>query len=482
MKNLFIVRKTGFILFCASLIAICLYIIADRYVDATFAANNEVREIFEKGVAALLFISFAIGIYVMLRTVRRVDLKAQEHDQKYKMYINNSPDPILVCDKTGRIIETNPAMQKISGYADAELSMMTLQQMWADESVKQGYAALAKMLTTDSLDVTLKYIRKNKADYFLSCHAVRVGEDRFLVMCRDMTSYVIMDSHINQIHSELKSKVEEELKKRHRQEQAIETQKKMADMSKLLSAIAHQWRQPLNILSLYNIDLEDTFRRGKLDAAYVEKHHEDVAATIQKMSGIIDDFRLFFAPEKTNSVFCVTSEIIDVLSILQAQLNYLGIDIELGCVCNNRQITCKNVTTCPDCTYNSAFVRGEQGSFRHVMLNIIYNSIDAIQEKSAGMVGHKGLITISVSCNGDTVGITVSDNGCGVADDILDKVFEPYFTTKDEGKGTGIGLFMSRMVIKEQMHGDIELKNTGRGASAVITLPASEQIIAPAPL
>jgi signal transduction histidine kinase len=140
------------------------------------------------------------------------------------------------------------------------------------------------------------------------------------------------------------------------------------------------------------------------------------------------------------------------------------------------------VTTCPDCTYKSAFVRGEQGSFRHVMLNIIYNSIDAIQEKTASRSGFKGLITISIACNGDNVHISVNDNGCGIADDILDKVFEPYFTTKDEGKGTGIGLFMSKMVVKEQMHGDIELKNTAQGACAVLTLPSAGELSVQSPL
>lgn len=471
MNRLFLIKRSGTVIAGVAVVATLIYVLADSYIDARYAAEPENRELFEKLTVALLFTVFISGMFAMVRVMRRLDTQAKERDEKYRTYINNSPDPIIVCDRTGRITESNFAMERLSGYSGAELASMTVQQMWADESVKQGYAALAKMLTTDSLDVTLKYLKKDGADYYLSCHAVRVGE-RFLVMCRDMTSYVIMDSHIRQIHDELKEKVEEELKKRHRQEQLIENQKKMADMSKLLSAIAHQWRQPLNILSLYNIDLNDTYRAGGLDDKYMDNYNAVVSSTIEKMSDIIDDFRLFFVPEKTDTQFCVTTEILDVLSILQAQMNYLGITIELRCICDRQHYVCRNVTTCPDCAYRSAYARGEQDRFRHVILNIIYNSIDAISEKSAVQTGHKGRIVISVACIHDKVRIVIADNGIGIAPEIKDKVFEPYFSTKAEGKGAGIGLFMSGMIIKEQMKGDIELAGTEEGAEAVITLPA----------
>lgn len=471
MNRLFLIKRSGTVILTVAVIAILIYILADSYIDARYAADPVNREFFEKLTVALLFTVFISGMFAMIRVMRRLDTQAKERDEKYRTYINNSPDPIIVCDRTGRITESNLAMERMSGYNGAELASMTIQQMWAVESVKQGYAALAKMLTTDCLDVTLKYLKKDGADYYLSCHAVRVGE-RFLVMCRDMTSYVIMDSHIRQIHDELKEKVEEELQKRHRQEQLIENQKKMADMSKLLSAIAHQWRQPLNILSLYNIDLNDTYRSGGLNDKYMDDYNAVVSSTIEKMSDIIDDFRLFFVPEKSDTRFCVTTEILDVLSILQAQLNYLGITIELGCICDKHHYVCRNATTCPDCVYRSAYACGEQDRFRHVILNLIYNSIDAISERSSAETGHKGRIIISVACIQDKVRIVIADNGTGIAPEIKDKVFEPYFSTKEEGKGAGIGLFMSRMVIKEQMRGDIELNGTKDGAEAVITLPA----------
>ncbi|MGE4268302.1 MAG: ATP-binding protein [Deferribacterales bacterium] len=471
MNRLFLIKRSGTVITGVAVFAVLIYVLTDSYIDARFRNDNVTREIFEKLTVGLLFLMFTSGLYVILRVLNKLDRQARERDEKYKTYINNSPDPIIVCDRTGRIVETNPSMYDISGYTETELTAMTIQQMWADESVKQGYAALAKMLNTDSLDITLKFLKKDGADYFLSCHAVRVGDNRFLVMCRDMTSYVIMDSRIRQMHDELKEKVEEELKKRHRQENLIENQKKMADMSKLLSAIAHQWRQPLNILSLYSIDLNDTYKAGELNDKYMDDYNTVVTATIDKMSDIIDDFRLFFAPEKAAAEFCVAAEILDVMSILQAQLNYLGIDIELQCKCGKQHIACRNVAACPDCSYRWMFVRGEQGRFRHVMLNLIYNSIDAINEKNTGSAGHKGKISISVSCVKDSVRISVADNGTGLSDEVREHVFEPYFSTKEEGKGSGIGLFMSRLVVKDQMHGDIELQNTKDGAEAVIVLP-----------
>jgi len=471
MIRLFFTKRSGTVITGGAVFAVLIYVLADSYIDSRFQHDDVTREIFEKLTVGLLFLMFISSLYVILRILNRMDTQTRERDEKYKTYINNSPDPIIVCDRRGCIVETNPSMRDISGYTETELSGMTIQQMWADESVKQGYAAVAKMLKTDTLDITLKFLKKDGDDYYLSCHAVRVGDNRFLIMCRDMTSYVLMDSRIRQMHDDLKDKVEEELKKRQRQEHLIENQKKMADMSKLLSAIAHQWRQPLNVLSLYCIDLNDTYKAGGLNDKYMDDYNTVVTSTIEKMSDIIDDFRLFFAPEKAGTEFCVTVEITDVLSILQAQLNYLGIEIELQCKCGRQYSTCKNIAECPDCAYRWMIVRGEQDRFRHVMLNLIYNSIDAINEKSESLSGYKGKITISVSCVKENVRISVADNGTGIPDDVREHVFEPYFSTKEEGKGAGIGLFMSRLVVKDQMHGDIELRNTKDGAEAVITLP-----------
>ncbi|TCK61529.1 ATP-binding protein [Seleniivibrio woodruffii] len=471
MDNYLFKNRSGLHFFLLSAGFACAYIFLDYLSDTKFAHNDFAREFSERSLASVLFLFFAFVVWRTMKRMKSVEEKALEHDRKYKTYISNSPDPIIVCDRTGKIVESNPAMESISGYTSDELHKMLIQNMWSKDSVKEGYSALAKMLTADALDVTLKFLKKCGAEYYLSCHAVRVAEDRFLVMCRDMTSYVLMDNHIRHIHNELKEKVEEELKKRHRQEHLIENQKKVADMSKLLSAIAHQWRQPLNILALYNIDLQDSYAAGELNDKYIEDYNRVVSSTIENMSGIIDDFRLFFAPDSPGKEFNIVSELTDVMNILHAQINYLGIDTRFLCKCSKRDQMCSSVLACPDCSYRDVYVKGEQDRFRHVILNLIYNCIDSINEKAVGTPRYRGKISVTAARSDGSIKVVVADNGTGIKGDIMDKVFEPYFTTKEEGKGAGIGLFMARAVIKEHMHGDIELRNTAEGASAELNLP-----------
>jgi signal transduction histidine kinase len=216
-------------------------------------------------------------------------------------------------------------------------------------------------------------------------------------------------------------------------------------MGEMIGMIAHQWRQPLNALAL-NIQFLPEMLSDECDKKVIEKlenFSKDNMQTIKFMSHTIDDFRNFFKKDKEKVEFDVTEEINKVLDIQKTQLNDHNIEL----IKNLKPIKVKEF----------------KNEFKQVILNLISNAKDAIVKQNK-----KGIIKISNYELNDEVVVIIEDNGGGIDDNIIDKIFEPYFTTK-ETQGTGLGLYMSNEIIK-RMGGKIEVKNTKYGAKFIIRL------------
>jgi signal transduction histidine kinase len=241
----------------------------------------------------------------------------------------------------------------------------------------------------------------------------------------------------------------------------------MAAMGEMLGAIAHQWRQPLNALGLIVQNLKDAYAYGELDRQYLERTVQKSMAQIQHMSKTIDDFRNFFHPDREKTVFDTMQAVGDVLTLFAAQLAANDITCRLTCHTHDKTYTnLSDIEVCPD-----KLVRGFRNEFEHVMLNLINNARDAIlQARSSGAAGQAGISFDFYNRDGMIV-ISVGDNGGGVDPAVMERIFEPYFTTKDPAKGTGLGLYMSKVIIEDHMNGKLSVRNDGRGAVFTIELP-----------
>jgi len=253
------------------------------------------------------------------------------------------------------------------------------------------------------------------------------------------------------LNRNLKKRIKIEVEKSSKRERIMFFQARFASMGEMIGNIAHQWRQPLNNLNITLYKMKKEFNK---DEKEFNKIYKEAKNLTKKMSDTIDDFRNFFKPDKEIETFYMNEVINQAYLLLEKTLYNENIKISFTLSENFR-------------------LKGYPNEFSHVIINIINNSRDALQ----GEKGRK-LINIETKILNDKklkecVCISITDNGGGIGDKNIDKVFEPYFTTKHQSSGTGIGLYMCKQIIESSMHGSISVKNKKNGACFIIKIPYS---------
>jgi len=231
-------------------------------------------------------------------------------------------------------------------------------------------------------------------------------------------------------------------------EQLLMQQSKLAMLGEMIGNIAHQWRQPLMQLSAIIMYLDAYNEKGKLTPEKFTKKIKDGNSIIDFMSKTIEDFRNYYKPEKQKEKFLLKDSIDNALFIVNSSLKTSNIEVVTN-YCN------KNIE-----------LESFKNEFSQALLNIITNAKDILILKSI----KNAKIFIDVKEENNNVIISIEDNAGGIENKILEKVFDPYFTTKHKSQGTGIGLYMTKMIIESNMNGDIKVKNSTNGARFIITL------------
>jgi len=268
-------------------------------------------------------------------------------------------------------------------------------------------------------------------------------------------------------------KVAEQLEANRQKEQLVIQQSKMAAMGEMIGAIAHQWRQPLSIIGGSLINIEESYDENELTKEYLKKQIDSAEKNLLFMSKTIDDFRNFFSPSKSKTDFSVYNNLLNSISIMNAQMESHQISITYDVKDSNANT---KTTENEEILDNHFMTNGFSNEFSQVLVNLFANAKDAIEENiQRGMLSKgEGAILITLFNEKNNVVIIVKDNGGGISEKIIDRIFEPYFTTKEQGKGTGIGLYMSKMIIEENMNGKLEVFNDSNGAFLKITLAKAE--------
>lgn len=256
---------------------------------------------------------------------------------------------------------------------------------------------------------------------------------------------------LQKLNEDLEKRVKEAVRESMEKDHLMAQQSKLASMGEMIGNIAHQWRQPLNALSLLLQKQKVFYDRGLLTAEKVQESTEKGTRLIKKMSTTIDDFRDFFKPNKQKEYFDIRHAVQSSLELIDAALYDKNIDLSVDI---------------PD----GKKIFGYESEFSQVILNIVNNAKDALVENEI----KDAKIKIDAQINYGFINISISDNAGGIPEETIDKVFEPYFTTKEEGQGTGIGLYMSKMIIEGNMGGKIQVENTEDGARFTITFDLSK--------
>ncbi len=232
-------------------------------------------------------------------------------------------------------------------------------------------------------------------------------------------------------NNQLEDLVQEEIEKNEEKQKLLIQQSRLAAMGEMIGSIAHQWRQPLNNITLIVHFIKDNIKENTFDS-FIQRAKEQ----IEYMSQTIDDFRDFHKPSKNSEPFDIKEAIKSAISILH--------------VGQNVTINLNGIHLCID---------GYKNEFQQAILNILSNAKDAIGQED-------GVIDIEVN----EQKITVHNNGGEVSKEVLEKMFEPYFTTKSDKKGTGIGLYMTKAIIEDSMGGEIYATNEKDGITFTILL------------
>ena len=267
------------------------------------------------------------------------------------------------------------------------------------------------------------------------------------------------EAKLQGLNQSLRKRVDEEISQRMIQEHLLADQSRLVAMGQMINAIAHQWRQPLATLGMIIQRVHAMGTMKTLTGEQLDEFKTSAMQQIAHMSDTIEEFRSFYRPEKRQEPFVPESCITSAIRLFDRQFTSNGISVELSC---------------QESAHRS--IVGFPNEFKQVILNLLSNARDAIVD-SRGVSGQpeKGLIKVDIAIKDEKVIVfDVSDNGMGIPPGIVDRIFEPFFTTKDHVGGSGIGLYISRMIVEDSLKGRILLVPGQSGATFRVELPVEE--------
>jgi signal transduction histidine kinase len=255
------------------------------------------------------------------------------------------------------------------------------------------------------------------------------------------------EKKLETLNKTLSTKVENGIEEGKRKDRAILQQSKLARMGAMISMIAHQWRQPLTELSGILMELETATRFKKVNDKHILNSIDKSDKMIEFMSNTIDDFRNFYKPDKKKEIF-------DVLDACKKAINLVNASLEDSSIILDVKMK------------ENRLINGYPTEFAQVILNLISNAKDILDERNID----KPKITIELESRGSLCILKVKDNAGGLDVENFDLIFDPYFSTKDSSKGTGLGLYISKLIIERNMGGELSVQNDEEGAVFKIVL------------
>lgn len=363
-------------------------------------------------------------------------------------------DAYASVDMTGRILQFNEVYRTMLGYEAEELLSMTYNELTPEKWHSMELKIIEEqVILRGHSDLYEKEYRRKDGTVFpveLRTQLVRDEHGKPILMwaiIRDITERKLSEERLKYnsqqlegLNRTLEQRVEKSIIELRQKDQVLMQQSRLAAMGEMISNIAHQWRQPLNVLGLYIQSLKIEYEAGHLDKEQLEKSIKESMLLIQHMSTTIDDFRTFFRPEKEKENFKVCQTVARAVQLVKASFDNKQIQLVMDC-------------------NEDADIYGYPNEYSQVVLNILINAKEAFEANKTA----KPQVTISaIVAEGRTI-VTIKDNAGGIPDEIIHKIFDPHFSTKGP-QGTGIGLFMSKNIIEKNMNGRLSVRNNGVGA------------------
>jgi PAS domain S-box-containing protein len=388
------------------------------------------------GFALLNIVSIAIFLTVLIFIIRLI-----KNEKRLKTIV----DKYIISSTTdlkGRIVDVSDAFCKVSGYTREELigkphniirhpdmPKSAFRDLW--QTIKQGKAWKGEV----------KNLKKDGGYYWVYANIEPLFNNKGKIEGYAAVRLDITDS----IH------LEEELERSKEKDRTLLHQSKLAQMGEMISMIAHQWRQPLTAISSTTSDLYMKIVLKKYSNEYFIQKLEKIDELSQYLSHTIDDFRNFYKEDKEREEVLYSDIITGAINIVSSSLEHKNIRLLTDFQCNKALYVLKN-------------------ELRQVILNLLKNAEDVLIEKAI----EDPYIAIKTYEKEGYGYLEIRDNGKGIPDEILYKIFDPYFSTKTKKDGTGLGLYMSKIIIEDHCEGELFVSNVEEGAVFTIKIPLYE--------
>jgi PAS domain S-box-containing protein len=368
--------------------------------------------------------------------------KTLNQKMEYENVVFNS-NLVSITDLRGVIIYVNDAFCEITGYSKEELMGKNHNIMRCPEVPNFFYKTLwDTILKGEIWRGIITNIKKDKTKIYLSTTISPIRNEKGKIIKFVATRFDITEK-INS-DNELREK-----------ENILVQQSKMASMGEMIGAIAHQWRQPLSVISVSATGVKLQKELDVLSDEFLNEAMDSINNSVQYLSSTIDDFRNFFNPNKAQTQFNVTELYEKCFKLIKVQLE------------NHNIMILKDI--------DAIEMHGYENELLQVMINILNNAKDQLIIKNESVK----VISIKAKKDKENVLISIADNGGGILNENITKIFDPYFTTKTDMDGTGIGLYMSKDIVEKHMNGELLVSNevfkyndkTYKGACFTIKVP-----------
>ncbi|MDX4050887.1 PAS domain S-box protein [Aliarcobacter skirrowii] len=357
----------------------------------------------------------------------------------YQKAIENS-NIVSKTDINGIITFVNDEFCKLFGFTKDELIGQNHNIVRHPDTPKENFQALWETILDKKVyKATVKNLSKDKKDIYLNTTIVPILDEKeeniveFVAIRYDITNEVLLQKELEE------------------RQKILFLQSRMASLGQMLANIAHQWRQPLTQLNLSLYNLKKSFE--KQNKKEFEDFYINSKNLILGMSNTIEDFTNFFSPKKQKEIFLLNISINEALKILNKIFEDEKIDIKFDITKDLEIFGVKNELT-------------------QVLLNILSNAKDAFVQNG---IKNRELF-IKTYKKDDFTYLEIVDNALGIKDEIKDKMYEPYFTTKHQSSGTGLGLFISKIIIENSFEGEISHTNTQNGSIFELKFPTKFEV------
>ncbi|MFW2600737.1 ATP-binding protein [Aliarcobacter butzleri] len=429
------------------------------FLDNSLLINNQIEITYELVIEIVLLILILIGTFIYW------NLKLKESEAKFRTLFDIAPVFLNSFDKNGKIILWNKECEKAFGWTFDEIKNKkdSLSLFYDDPKVCEDVMKSFENISDSFEEWHPK--TKNGETLIVKWANIKLPNGEIINIGLDITQQrnyeisirekalelKVAKSQLENLNSSLEKRIEDEIKKNTKQQHMIMQQNKLAQMGEMIENIAHQWRQPLAQINSSIILIDAILEKHNFKDTLVENKLTEIESLTSYMSKTISDFKNFFNPNKKKTIFNVEETIQKASDILKGLMSSHHIQIEI------------NIEK--DLKINSYL-----GELQQVILIIINNAIDAFIHMNI----HFPKILINTYTDNESLVIHIEDNALGINSDLLDKIFEPYFTTKHKAQGTGLGLYIAKMIVENSLLGFLSVENKQNGACFTIKIPKGE--------